>query len=132
LDTSSGAAVTEATSQHELLFSYGTLQLESVQIATFGRTLSGTADELPGFELSTVEIDDRDVVKKSGKARHSIARFTNRDGDTVKGAVFRITATELGHSDKYEVAAYARVAVKLSSGAQAWAYVDARHLPGTP
>ena len=32
----------------ELLFSYGTLQIEAVQLSTFGRKLVGTADELPG------------------------------------------------------------------------------------
>ena len=37
-------------SDTQLLFSYGTLQLEAVQLATFGRKLAGTADGLPGFE----------------------------------------------------------------------------------
>jgi hypothetical protein len=40
----------------QLLFSYGTLQLESVQVATFGRRLAGTEDGLPGFEESLVKI----------------------------------------------------------------------------
>jgi hypothetical protein len=35
----------------EFLFSYGTLQLEAVQMATFGRQLTGTSDALRGFEL---------------------------------------------------------------------------------
>lgn len=33
----------------ELLFSYGTLQLESVQLATFGRKLVGAADVKESF-----------------------------------------------------------------------------------
>ena len=33
----------------EFLFSYGTLQLESVQMATFGRQLTGTSGALQGF-----------------------------------------------------------------------------------
>jgi hypothetical protein len=32
-----------------LLFSYGTLQISSVQVATFGRELTGRADWLPGY-----------------------------------------------------------------------------------
>jgi hypothetical protein len=36
----------------QVLFSYGTLQLEAVQLATFGRKLNGAADGLPGFEQS--------------------------------------------------------------------------------
>ncbi len=112
-----------------LLFSYGTLQLESVQLETFGRTLSGKPDEMPGFEQSLVKIEDPDVVRKSGKTHHPIVRFTGRDADTVKGVVFQITAGELEHADEYEVAAYRRVAVRLRSGVRAWVYIDARHCP---
>lgn len=36
----------------ERLFSYGTLQQENVQIATFGRLLNGAPDALVGFKLS--------------------------------------------------------------------------------
>jgi hypothetical protein len=39
-----------------LLFSYGTLQQEDVQLSTFGRLLHGQRDELPGFEQSFVRI----------------------------------------------------------------------------
>jgi len=35
-----------------LLFSYGTLQQEAVQMSTFGRLLDGQPDELVGFEQS--------------------------------------------------------------------------------
>ena len=50
----------------ELLFSYGTLQLEKVQMESFGRTLKGAKDAIPGYKLSTVEITDKDVLEKSG------------------------------------------------------------------
>jgi hypothetical protein len=39
------------------LFSYGTLQLEAVQMATFGRQLVGTSDALQGFELVLLKIE---------------------------------------------------------------------------
>jgi hypothetical protein len=32
-----------------LLFSYGTLQYKDVQVATFGRELTGREDSLPGY-----------------------------------------------------------------------------------
>src|SRR5689334_5312839 len=35
----------------ELLFAYGTLQQEAVQLATFGRRLEGVEDALPGYRL---------------------------------------------------------------------------------
>ena len=113
----------------ELLFSYGTLQLESEQLATFGRRLSGSKDALPGFSPSTVKIEDADVVAKSGKTDHPIIRFTGRGSDVVQGTVFRITTEELRNADKYEVASYKRVAVALVSGLRAWAYVDVKYAP---
>lgn len=113
----------------ELLFSYGTLQLDAVQLATFGRKLVGTADALPGFAQSMMKIEDAGVVATSGKTHHPFATFTGRETDSVPGTLFRITAEELQNADQYEVSAYKRVAVILRSGARAWVYVDARHAP---
>src|SRR3977135_4368482 len=113
----------------ELLFSYGTLQLEAVQIATFGRRLSGVSDVLRGFELVLLKIEDQTVVAISGKAHHTMAGFTGRDSDVVSGTVFAVTREEIQNADKYEVAAVKRVSVVLQSGVRAWAYVDARYTP---
>ena len=112
-----------------LLFSYGTLQLEPVQVATFGRRLEGCADVLPGFEQSMVEIEDQEVVATSGRTHHPIVKFTGRNSDAVKGTVFSITAEELQNADQYEVAAYKRVSASLESGLRAWVYVDVRYAP---
>lgn len=113
----------------ESLFSYGTLQLEAVQMATFGRRLEGASDTLRGFELLALKIEDPTVVAISGKAQHTMARFTGRVSDAVSGVVFAVTPEELRHADTYEVPAVKRVAVVLQSGARAWAYVDARSAP---
>ena len=107
----------------ELLFSYGTLRLESVQRASFGRLLDGTADRLPGFRLDTVEITDPDVLEKSGEKIHPIVRRTGRPEDTVEGIAFEVTAEELAEADAYEVDDYERVRVTLVSGREAWVYV---------
>jgi hypothetical protein len=115
--------------ESENLFSYGTLQLVPVQLSTFGRTLEGTPDELPGFARSMVLIEDPKVVETSGQTHHPIVRFTGNESDRVAGAVFRITHQELLNADKYEVAAYRRIAVVLASGIRAWVYIDARHAP---
>ena len=40
------------------LFSYGTLQQENVQLATFGRTLVGSKDQLIGYQLGKIDITD--------------------------------------------------------------------------
>jgi hypothetical protein len=113
----------------ELLFSYGTLQLEAVQRATFGRKLTGTADALPGFAREMMKIEDAAVVATSGQTHHPIVSFTGRAEDAVDGMVFAVTHEELRNADTYEVAAYKRVAVTLRSGKPAWVYVDARFRP---
>jgi hypothetical protein len=110
----------------ELLFSYGTLQLEPVQIANFGRRLTGTKDALAGFEAALIEISDEATVRLSGKSHHAIARYTGRSTDSIAGTVFEVTADELLAADRYEVAEYIRAAVVLESGKRAWAYVDAQ------
>ena len=43
----------------ELLFSYGTLQQENVQIANFGRVLKGNSDVLPRYNVDQLKITDK-------------------------------------------------------------------------
>jgi hypothetical protein len=109
-----------------LIFSYGTLQQPNVQLSTFGRLLQGVPDELPGAQLSSVTIEDAQVVATSGSASHPIVRLSGAPADRVPGTVFEITDAELASSDRYEVAAYQRVSALLASGKRAWVYVDAR------
>lgn len=111
------------------LFSYGTLQTRSVQLATFGRVLEGTPDALPGYAQSRVAIDDPAVVATSGETHHPIVKFSGVATDRVEGTVFRISAEELESADHYEVAAYKRVAAVLVSGLEAWVYVSALFAP---
>jgi hypothetical protein len=109
----------------EHLFSYGTLQFEQVQLATFGRKLDGQPDEMPGFSLAMVKIDDPEVVATSGKTHHPVVAYTGEPANRVTGTVFAITPEELAHADDYEVDAYRRDRVTLASGIAAWVYVDA-------
>ena len=111
------------------LFSYGTLQQDDVQRATFGRLLQGQSDALPGFAQAMVAIDDPQVVATSGKTHHPIVRHSGDAADRVAGTVFEISDDELARADDYEVDAYRRVAVTLASGLGAWVYVDARFAP---
>jgi gamma-glutamylcyclotransferase (GGCT)/AIG2-like uncharacterized protein YtfP len=114
-----------------LLFSYGTLQQENVQLSTFGRLLQGERDELFGFEQSSVKIENPQIVAASNKSYHANVTFNGRYDSRVSGTVFEITDSELAAADKYEqLAAYKRVAAMLVSGRQAWVYVDARSAGG--
>jgi Gamma-glutamyl cyclotransferase, AIG2-like len=108
------------------LFSYGTLQQDDVQLATFGRRLTGVSDALVGYRQSMVAIQDPEVVRTSGKTHHPIVAFTGKREDCAPGVVFEITDAELAQADAYEVAAYVRVKAPLASGLEAWVYVDAR------
>jgi hypothetical protein len=78
-----------------LLFSYGTLQQEQVQVATFGRVLEGQQDELVGFEPSSVRIEDPQVVAASGRTHHANVTFNGRDDSRVGGTVFEITDDDI-------------------------------------
>ncbi|WP_082627224.1 gamma-glutamylcyclotransferase family protein [Colwellia sp. TT2012] len=110
----------------EKLFSYGTLQMESVQKETFGRELSGIKDSLIGYVLCEVKINDLAVIKTSGTDIHPILKYTGKDTDIVEGTVFEITSLELSQADEYEVEEYIRVEGDFSSGQKAWAYVCAK------
>lgn len=107
-----------------LLFSYGTLQLEKVQLENYGRLLHGAHDRIIGYKLDRIRITDKEVLRKSNQEFHPIAIRTDYLEDTVEGMVFEITDEELQKSDDYEVADYKRVLATCESGKQVWAYVS--------
>ena len=107
------------------LFSYGTLQLESVQMSSFGRLLTGRPDAMPGFKKEMVEITDPEVLAKSGERFHPIVVPSSDPADAISGTVFLITEEELAAADAYEVSDYKRIETVLASGTRAWVYVKA-------
>ena len=109
--------------QNEKLFTYGTLQLEEVQLDTFGRRLEGQPDVLIGYRLVPITIEDEAFVVKSGTAEHRNLQFTGNALDFVEGTVFSVTIEELEKSDAYEPEGYERVLVPLKSGSNAWIYL---------
>jgi gamma-glutamylcyclotransferase (GGCT)/AIG2-like uncharacterized protein YtfP len=113
-----------------LLFSYGTLQEDNVQLSTFGRRLEGQRDELLGCVDALVRIEDPQVVATLGRTHHANVTFNGNDASRVPGMVFEVTDAELASVDEYEVAfSYKRVAAMLASGRQAWVYVHAGSAP---
>ena len=105
------------------LFSYGTLQLPEVQLATYRRLLEGRADRLVGYRLEPIVISSPDVVGISGLDVHTIARRTDNPADVIDGVVFMLTEAEIDATDLYETDAYARVEVVLESYEKAFVYV---------
>ena len=108
----------------ERLFAYGTLQQETVQLATFGRRLKGKPDALVGYRLTMIRIEDRDFVASSGTTRHRNLQFTGNASDLVEGTVVEVTKKELEQADAYEPTDYKRVVVQLRSGIDAWVYLN--------
>jgi Gamma-glutamyl cyclotransferase, AIG2-like len=97
-----------------LLFSYGRLQRKDVQIATFGRELTGRQDFLPGYI--------RTITDAEGWLYFNIEPSATSE-DSVSGTLFEITEQELASADKYgKDRKYHRIGVTLRSGVQAWAY----------
>jgi len=109
--------------QTEFLFSYGTLQSATVQLATFGRLLDGQPDALLGYSIVMIEIEDQDFVDTSGTPHHRNLRFTGARSDIVEGTRLSLTNSELDLADSYEPSNYERIQVQLRSGATAWVYI---------
>ena len=107
-----------------LLFSYGTLQHDDVQLSTVGRRLAGERDALVSYEPSTVKIDDPHLVASLGRTHHANVTFNGNRESRVAGTVFDVTDAELARFDDFEIAfAYRRVEAVLASGRRAWVYV---------
>ena len=112
------------------VFSYGMLRQEAVQLSTFGRLLHGRDDELIGFELQRLRIEDPLVVAESGETHYDNALFNGNPDSRVSGMVFEVSDDELAAADTFEQrAAYTRIEARLASGNQAWVYVEARSAP---
>lgn len=108
------------------LFSYGTLQQKNVQLANFGRELTGCKDTLQSYVIGEIKITEPRVLRESGKAIHPILRFSGNLSDEVAGTVFELTDAELAQADSYEVDAYRRVKARLQSGTECWIYAAAQ------
>jgi hypothetical protein len=101
-----------------VLFSYGTLQEDRVQLSTFGRLLRGQRDELPGFEPSLVR--NPAIVRATGKTHHANAMYTGHQKSSVRGTLFEISDGELAAGDEYERAAgYKRIQITPASAREA-------------
>lgn len=105
------------------LFSYGTLQYDSVQRSIFGRTLQGRPDAIIGYRIREVVIADPAVIEASGTAAHPMLVPDESAADGIDGTVFELDDDQLAAADDYEVDAYHRVEVPLASGTTAWVYV---------
>jgi len=110
------------------LFSYGTLQLEKVQIDTFGRKLIGEKDILRKYRIKFIKIHDSKVVNTSGKNIHPILEYTGNDKDFVEGILYELRDDEILLADRYEVDEYRRQELIFDSGEKGYVYLAANKL----
>jgi gamma-glutamylcyclotransferase (GGCT)/AIG2-like uncharacterized protein YtfP len=95
----------------ELLFVYGSLRDQQVQLDIIGRLVQGTPDAILGYNTATITIED---------CVYPIL-VPAPDG-MVEGEILRVSKDELDKIDVYESEDYQRVKVKLRSGTVAWVY----------
>ena len=108
--------------ENELLFSYGMLRDETVQLSIFGRRLASKPDSLIGYRLNTIEIADKEFAARNGITQRN-AQFTGKNSDSIEGAIFKVSKQELRLADKFEPTDYKRILVKTKSGETVWLYV---------
>jgi len=113
-----------------LLFCYGTLQEDRVQLAVFGRLVQSERDCLAGYELSHVQIENDHISSATtiaGSQHYANLKFTERTTAQVNGLALDVSDAELEAADAYEKeVGYERIPVRLSSGRLAWVYVHGR------
>ncbi len=108
---------------NELLFSYGTLREERVQLKLFGRTLVGAEDQLKGYSITTIKISDEKFLSSGEQKNQSTLVYTGLNEDMISGMALYLTPEELKQTDNYEPDNYKREIVILESGKKAWVYI---------
>ncbi|RYD61468.1 MAG: gamma-glutamylcyclotransferase [Sphingomonadales bacterium] len=106
-----------------LLFACGTLTLEKVHVALFGRVLDYEEDALPGYTARTVLLEDQEILSTTGSATHLSMVPSDAPGAAVQGRVMHLTEAELTRMDPHQSEHHRRTRVTLASGREAWAYL---------
>jgi len=108
-----------------LIFSYGSLQHEDVQLAVYGRIVRGEPDSLVGWTLTCIEVPRSHKAASSGATHYANVERSTQSANAVAGTLLELTDAELEASDGYERDAdYVRVLNTLASGRSAWVYVS--------
>ncbi|WP_348800273.1 gamma-glutamylcyclotransferase family protein [Flavobacterium adhaerens] len=103
----------------EQIFSYGTLQSKEIQKQVFNRVLSGTPDQLLGYTLKDLKIEE-----EFGIEDYFVAVPSDNPSDSIKGIVYSISELDLAKADQFESNAYQRLQITLKSGTVAWIYIE--------
>jgi len=114
-----------------LLFSYGSLQEDAVQLKVYGRVLRGEPDALVHCVREQITVPPWHKAAAAGVTHYANVIFDPDSDSQVNGTVLELTDAELAASDGYEQDAdYVRVMTTLASGRRAWVYVSAAGATG--
>lgn len=103
----------------EQLFSYGTLQSTEIQVQVFNKLLTGTTDQLLGYKLKDLKIEE-----EFGMEDYFVAIPSENPSDAIEGICFDVSSQDLEKADQFEANAYKRVQITLKSGTVAWIYME--------
>lgn len=103
----------------EKLFSYGTLRSKEIQRRVFNKLLIGTPDQLLGYKLKSLQIEE-----EFGMADYVVVVPSENPSEIIHGVAFNISKADLAKADQFESNSYKRVQVTLKSGVTAWVYIE--------
>jgi hypothetical protein len=103
-----------------LLFSCGALRRPEVQLAWFGRLLTGADDALPGHLASPLGV----AALNAGEDPGPVVSPSSDPRDEVTGVVFEVSGQDLSKVDQHEAAGCVRRYLRLKSGINAWVYLQ--------
>jgi hypothetical protein len=108
------------------LFSYGTLQLESVQLSSLGRVFQGARMSC----LASGVPRSRSLIRTSSRRAAQTCIPSSQEAMTqptrCRELFSRSPKPSFRAADEYEVSVYERIKVRWKSGVEAWVYVKAR------
>jgi gamma-glutamylcyclotransferase (GGCT)/AIG2-like uncharacterized protein YtfP len=114
-----------------LVFSYGSLREEAVQIAIFGRVVRIEPDELIDSVRTLVAVPKSHKAAAAGLTHYANVEDAPGSGSRVPGVVLELTEPQIAVCDAYEKDAdYVRVPAILASGRRAWVYRYSRTIGG--
>jgi gamma-glutamylcyclotransferase (GGCT)/AIG2-like uncharacterized protein YtfP len=120
-----------STSSVALVFSYGSLREEAVQISIFGRVVRTEPDELVDCIRTLIEVPTWHKAAAQGLTHYANIEYAPGSGNRVAGVVLELTDGEIAVCDAYEQDAdYVRVVAILASGRSAWVYRSSRTIGG--
>ncbi len=103
----------------EYIFSYGTLQSKEIQMQVFNKLLVGTSDDIMGYKLKDLKIEE-----EFGMTDYFVAIPSENPNDSINGIAFAVSNIDLAKADLFESNSYKRVQITLHSGKIAWIYVE--------